>query len=57
MPSWRNTPVAAKYRNENDPIPKNLQKLIGTISELTGFDIFSFGNGKETDNLVYIKKA
>jgi adenylosuccinate synthase len=57
MPGWKSTPIGVGKRKADDPLPENAQAFVGTIEELTGLKIISIGNGQDTKNLIYIKKA
>jgi len=57
MPGWKNTPIGVEKIKPTDPLPKNVQAFIGTIEDLTGLKILSIGNGQDTKNLIYIKRA
>ncbi|MFA6088753.1 MAG: adenylosuccinate synthetase [Candidatus Woesearchaeota archaeon] len=54
---WKNHPINAEKRNKNDPLPKEVQNYIGTIDRLCGSETIVIGNGKETENLIYLKQV
>jgi len=57
MPGWKDTPIGAGKRKPDEPLPKNIQAFIGTIEDLTGLKVISIGNGQDSKNLLYIKRA
>jgi adenylosuccinate synthase len=57
MPSWKNTPIGVDKRKPEDLLPENVQAFIGTIEDLTELKVISIGNGQDTKNLIYIKRA
>lgn len=57
MPGWKQTPIGVDKRKPTDLLPKNVQAFIGTIEDFTGLKVLSIGNGQNTKNLIYIRKA
>lgn len=56
MPGWKDTPIRADKRKQDDPLPKSVQNFLGTIEDLTGFRVISIGNGTDTKNMIYVKR-
>ena len=57
MPGWKETPIGVEKRKADDALPENVQKFIGAVEDFTGFNVISIGNGQDTKNLIYIKRA
>ena len=57
MPGWKDTPIATDKRDPNDPLPVSVQRFLGTIEDLTGFNVIAVGNGQNTPDMIYLKKA
>jgi adenylosuccinate synthase len=57
MPGWKETPIGVGKRKADDALPENVQKFIGAVEDFTGFNVISIGNGQDTKNLIYIKRA
>jgi len=57
MDGWRNSPINYEKRSPGTPLSKQLQNFLGGINYYTGAEIISIGNGKNTDNLIYLKKV
>jgi len=56
MKGWKGKPIAAGKRNPDEPLPKRLQAFIGEFDRLTGSETISIGNGKEPQDLIYIRR-
>ena len=53
---WKGQPVAAD-KWDGKELPKQLQTLFGLVEHHTGGKVISFGNGANTEEVVYIRKA
>ena len=38
-------------------IPKGIQRVLGTIEDLTGFTVIGFGNGSDTNDVQYVRST
>ncbi|MCK4589493.1 MAG: adenylosuccinate synthetase [Nanoarchaeota archaeon] len=56
MDGWKGSPIAADKRKADDPLPENLQKMLGVIEHFTESEIISIGNGEKGKDLIYLKR-
>ncbi len=56
MSGWKDTPIGSDKRNTDDPLPISIQNFVGTIEDLTGFQVIGIGNGQNTENMIYIQR-
>jgi len=56
MDGWKDSPIASNKRDPDSPLPEQLKKFIGVIEHTTGSEVISIGNGKESDNLINIRR-
>lgn len=62
MKGWKGNPIAADKRKADDPLPREVQDFVGAFEHYTSTEkipaqVVSIGNGQDTKNLIYIKKA
>ena len=53
---WKGNPIEFSKRKEDNPLPKQLQDFLGAIKHYTGAEIISIGNGRRTENVIYLKQ-
>ena len=56
MEGWKENPIKTGQLEQGDKLPKQVNQFLGNIIHYTGAEIISFGDGPETENLVYIKR-
>ena len=56
MDGWKNNPIKKGELKEGDLLPKQTIEFLSNIQQYTNSEIISFGDGPETENLVYIKR-
>jgi adenylosuccinate synthase len=53
---WRDSPIFAKKRAPNTPLPKGVCEFIATVEHFTGCQVLSIGNGPVGSNIIYLSK-
>nr|AGT02754.1 adenylosuccinate synthase [Angomonas desouzai] len=53
---WKDSPISAKTRKRNAPLPPAVCEYIGTIEHFTGCKVLSIGNGPNADDIIYLKQ-
>jgi adenylosuccinate synthase len=56
LPGWKNTPIKTGMLKKGDELPMEVNNFLSNIEMYTGAEIISFGDGPETENLVYVKR-
>lgn len=56
LPGWKNNPIQTGMLKNGDELPKEVNNFLANIEMYTGAKIISFGDGPETEDLVYVNR-
>nr|AGT02517.1 adenylosuccinate synthase [Herpetomonas muscarum] len=53
---WKESPIAATVRQQNDPLPDGLCEFLATVEHFCGCKVLSIGNGPSGDDIIYLQQ-
>lgn len=53
---WRDSPIFAKKRAENTPLPRGVCEFVATVEHFTKCQVLSIGNGPVGSNIIYLAR-